>query len=276
MPNYICKTCGVQYGATLEPPPACLICEDQRQYIGPNGQEWTTLDEMRGAGYRCDIRELEPGLTGIGITPSFSIGQRALLVQTDQGNVMWDCISYIDEDAVKAVRALGGVQAIALSHPHFYDSMVEWSHAFGGPPVYVPEADQRWVMRPDPVVRYWNGAPLELVPGVKLVQCGGHFDGSAVLHWADGAKSKGALLVGDTIAVVADGRHVSFMYSYPNLIPVSAETVRRVADAVEPYEFDLIYGGWWERNIMSGAKEAVRRSRDRYVRRIEANHTVTE
>jgi hypothetical protein len=269
MPNYICKTCGVQYAASERPPANCVVCEDERQYIGWEGQQWTTLEEMKAADYRNDIRNLEPGLTGIGIIPSFSIGQRALLVQTEGGNVMWDCISYIDDQAIQAVQALGGIQAIALSHPHFYDSMVEWSHAFGGSPVYIPEADRQWVMRPDPVIQYWDGKPLELAPGVTLVQCGGHFDGSAVLHWAAGAEGRGVLLVGDTITVVPDRRYVSFMYSYPNLIPLSIETVQQVVAAVEPYQFDRIYGGWWGRDVMAGGKEAVLHSLERYIRYIK-------
>ena len=269
MPNYICKTCGVQYGAGERPPARCLICEDERQYIGAGGQEWTTLEDMRAAGYRSDIRGIEPGLTGIGITPTFSIGQRALLVQTEEGNVLWDCISYIDDDTIAEVQSLGGIRAIALSHPHFYDSMVSWSQAFGGAPIYIPEADRRWVVRTDPAIEYWDGAPLELVTGVTLVQCGGHFDGSAVLHWAAGAAGRGALLVGDTIAVVSDRRHVSFMYSYPNLIPLSTGKVRHVVAAVEPYDFERVYGGWWGSNIAQDGKGAVRRSLERYIRHIE-------
>ena len=58
------------------------------------------------------------------------------------------------------------------------------------------------------------------------------------------------------------------MTSYPNLIPMSAAEVEGIAAAIAPYEFDRIYGGWWGRNIMSGAKEAVRRSVERYIRHI--------
>ena len=90
-----------------------------------------------------------------------------------------------------------------------------------------------------------------------------------MLHWADGADGKGVLLTGDTITVVEDRRYVSFMTSYPNLIPMSAQEVRYIVEAVEPYEFDRIYGGWWGRNIMSRAKEAVRCSAERYVEHIE-------
>ena len=267
MPHYICRTCGVQHAASPQPPSECAICQDERQYIGWNGQQWTTLDEMRAEGYQTDIRDLEPGLTGIGINPSFSIGQRALLAQTPAGNVMYDCISYIDDAGIAAVRELGGIAAIAMSHPHFYDSMVEWARAFDAA-IYIPEADRQWVMRPDDAIRYWDGQPLELAPGVTLIQTGGHFDGSAVLHWAAGAGGKGALFVGDSITVVPDRRYVSFMYSYPNLIPLPEATVRQVVAAVEPYQFDRIYGGWWDRNVLTGAKEAVRLSMERYIRQI--------
>ncbi len=265
MHNYICMTCGVEYAASEEPPPRCRICDDERQYVGHGGQRWTTMAEMREDGYRNEIRELEPGLSGIGIEPSFSIGQRALLVQSAGGNVLYDCISYLDEEAVEAIRGKGGIQAICLSHPHFYDAMVSWSEAFDDAPIYVPEADRDFVMRPAASIRYWDGAPLELVPGVTLIQVGGHFPGSAVLHWAAGADGKGALLTGDSITVVLDRRYVSFMYSYPNLIPLDAAAIRGIVDAVEPYPYDRIWGGWWGRQVLSGAKEAVRESARRYI-----------
>ena len=268
MENFICKTCGVEYAESKAPPSNCIICDDERQYIGWSGQQWTTMSEMRAAGYRNETREEQPGLTGIGITPSFSIGQRALLVQTGEGNILWDCISYLDDETVQTIEALGGIQGLCISHPHFYDSMVAWSHAFDNAPIHIPEADREFVTRPDPVIRYWDGKPLEVLPEVTLIQCGGHFPGSAVLHWAAGAGGKGALMVGDTITVVMDRRFVSFMTSYPNLIPMSANEVRRIVDAVEPYPFDRIYGGWWGRNILSGAKDAVRRSAQRYMKHI--------
>ncbi len=270
MENYICKTCGVEFAESDGPPEKCIICEDERQYVGWGGQQWTTMDELAALGHRNDVRQEEPGVTGIGITPPFSIGQRALLVQTGGGNVLYDCVSLLDDATVEAVNALGGIDAICLSHPHFYDSMVSWSHAFGNAPVYIPEADREFVTRPDPVIRYWDGRPLELAPGATLIQCGGHFPGSAVLHWAGAAGGKGALMVGDSISVVLDRRYVSFMTSYPNLIPLSVAEVRGIVDAVEPYAFDRIYGGWWDRNILTGAKDAVMLSAERYIRRIQA------
>lgn len=266
MRAFICKTCGVQHAASQEPPARCVICEDERQYVGWAGQQWTTLAELKEGGYRNELREHEPGLTGIGTQPWFAIGQRALLVQTPQGNVLWDCITYLDDETVERVRALGGVQAIAFSHPHFYGSMIEWSHAFEAA-VYVPKADEQWVTRPDAAVQLWEGQ-VELLPGVTLIQCGGHFAGSAVLHWAAGAAGKGALLTGDSIAVVQDRRYVSFMWSYPNIIPLPASAVTGIVEAVRPYPFDRIYGGWWHSVVDSDARAAVERSAERYLRQI--------
>src|SRR5512146_239663 len=189
MKNYICKTCGTQYPASETPPQRCPICEDERQYIGWNGQQWTTLEELR-AGHQSEVKEVEPGLTGIGAQPAFAIGQRALLVQTPEGNLLWDCTSLIDEPAIAAVKALGGIRAIAISHPHYYSSMVEWSRAFDAP-VYLHEYDVQWVMRPDPCIRFWKEETQPLFGGLSLVRCGGHFPGGTVAHWPQGAEGRG-------------------------------------------------------------------------------------
>jgi hypothetical protein len=169
---------------------------------------------------------------------------------------------------VAAVRARGGLHGIAMSHPHFYGVCVEWSRAFGGAPIYIPTADRQWVMRPDPAIKNWEGV-IEPPPGLTLIQCGGHFEGSAALYWAAGAASLGALFTGDTITVVADRRFVSFMRSYPNEIPLSAGHVRHIVAAVQPYRFDRIYGGWWDRVIDRDAKATIEKSAARYIRWIE-------
>jgi glyoxylase-like metal-dependent hydrolase (beta-lactamase superfamily II) len=258
----------VQHSLSERPPANCAICDDERQYVPPQGQQWASLAELRAEGRRIEVRELEPGLAGIGADPPIGIGQRALLVRTPSGNFLWDCLGFIDDQGVKAVGERGGLHGIAFSHPHFYGTCVEWSRAFGGAPIYIPEADRAWVMRPDPAVTYWQGS-LRPFPGLTLVQSGGHFEGSAVLHWAAAQKGAGALLTGDTITVAADRRFVSFMRSYPNLIPLSRADVQRIIASIEPYQFDRIYGGWWDRVIDSGGKRAIERSADRYIRWIE-------
>ncbi|MCL4402368.1 MAG: MBL fold metallo-hydrolase, partial [Acidobacteria bacterium] len=182
----------------------------------------------------------------------------------------WDAISLIDGATVSAVQDRGGLAAIAISHPHFYAAMVEWSRAFGGVPIYLHADDRRWVMHEDPAIAYWSGETHSVGRGLTLVRCGGHFAGSSVLYWAAGAKGKGALLVGDTLQVTQDRRWVSFVYSYPNFIPVNAQTARHIVQAVEPYRFEQIYGGWFGRNIPAGAKPALARSLDRYLEAIGA------
>ena len=269
MPGYICATCGVQQAPSGALPPRCPICEDERQYVPQTGQAWTTLEELKAKGHRIELRDQDPGLVGLSIEPSFGIGQRALVVRTPDGNFLWDCIGFIDDEAVDAIRGWGGIVGLAMSHPHFYGAMVEWSRAFGGAPIHVPEADMGWVQRPDPALRQWSGT-LEVLPGVTLIQCGGHFAGSAVLHWAAGAGGRGAILVGDTIAVVSDVRFVSFMRSYPNEIPLPATAVRGIVDAVRPYRFDRVYGGWWGQVMPTGGIQAVERSADRYLKWIGA------
>ena len=266
---YICLTCGVQQAPSASMPARCPICEDERQYVRQAGQAWTTLAELAAQGHRVELREVEPGLTGIGAQPAVGIGQRALLVCTPRGNFLWDCFGFIDDASVAAIRAIGGIAGIAMSHPHFYGVMVEWSQAFGGCPIWISADDRAWVQREDPAIVEWRGT-REVLPGVTLVQTGGHFEGSAVLHLAAGAGGRGALLVGDTITVVPDVRAVSLMRSYPNLIPLPAEEIRRIVAAVRPYPFEIVYGGWWDRVTRTDGKGAVERSARRYLKWIGA------
>ena len=267
MDNFICKTCGTQFAETEGPPERCPICEDERQYVGHGGQVWTTLAALQ-ADYHNVVKPVEENVTGIQTHPGFAIGQRALLVQTPAGNLLWDCISLIDGPTIAAVEALGGVEAIAISHPHFYSSMVAWARAFEAP-IYLHEANGEWVMRPDAALSYWEGEKKELFGGLTLIRAGGHFPGSTALHWPGGAEGKGALLTGDTIQVVADRRYVSFMYSYPNMIPLRAVEVRRIVNAVKSFDFDRLYGGWPEKVVAESAKKAVMRSAERYIKAIE-------
>jgi glyoxylase-like metal-dependent hydrolase (beta-lactamase superfamily II) len=268
MPAYICVTCGVQHAESEAPPAACPICEDERQYVGWQGQRWTTLAEMAASGYRNVLREEDPGLTSITTVSAFGIGQQALLVRTPAGNVLWDCVSHLDGATIADVRARGGIQAIAISHPHFYGTCVEWSEAFGGAPIYIHAADREWVMRPSPNIVLWEGDAVDALPRLTVVHLGGHFDGATVLHWPGGVDGRGALLSGDTLQVVMDRRYVSFMYSYPNLIPLSAETVERIATRIRPYRYERVYGAFNGRTVRVDGAQAVERSAERYVRRL--------
>ena len=264
MPVWICATCGNHYPENGSPPRACVICADERQWVPASGQRWTTAGELAAAGHRSDVREVEPGLLGIGVDPPVAIGQRALLVRTDAGNLLWDPPGYLDEAAVAAVRAAGGLRAVTASHPHFYGSMAEWSRAFDAE-VLVPEADAAWLTcPPERPPATWSGT-REVLGGVTLVQCGGHFPGSAVVHWAEGAGGAGVLLSGDTIFVTPGEDRVTFVRSAPNRLPLPERDVLGVVEAVRPYRFDRIYGGWWTPVLRRDAKAVVERSAERYI-----------
>jgi hypothetical protein len=168
-----------------EPPAICPICSDERQYVRPTGQQWTTLEDLQAGGHTGSTAQVEPGLQGVTITPSVGIGQRALGVQTLAGNLLWDPTGYLDDNLVAALHQLGGVAAVASSHPHMFGVQVEWSHRFGGVPVYVQAADREWLQRDDPVVVTWEES-AEVLPGVVLHRIGGHFPGSAVAHFRRG------------------------------------------------------------------------------------------
>ncbi len=160
MPAFICSTCGTQYPPSEAPPAHCPVCEDERQFIPPEGQSWTTLERLR-ISHHNGFRQYESGLIGIGTTPKFAIGQRALLLCTPEGNVLWDCISLIDDATVTLINGLGGLRAIAISHPHFYTTLVDWSRAFGNVPVHLHADDAKWVRQPDSCIKFWQGERFE-------------------------------------------------------------------------------------------------------------------
>jgi hypothetical protein len=250
----ICVTCGVQF---VGPAEACPLCEDARQYVPVEGQRWTTLEALR-AGHANAIRA-DSGLTGIGTEPRFAIGQRALLVPHGDRNVLWDCITLLDDATASEIERRGGLEAIAISHPHYYSAMVEWAQRFECP-VLVHDDDREWVMRPDPAIEYWSGETRDLGAGLTLIRCGGHFAGGTVLH-----RAEGDLLSGDIVQVIPDRAHVSFMYSYPNLVPLPEAEIRSIEAALEPYDYERIYGAWWGTVVPRDGKRIVRRSAQRYI-----------
>jgi hypothetical protein len=272
MPAFICTTCGTQYAPTEKPPPACRICEDERQYVATAGQSWITLDVLARRNMNA-IRELEPNLISITTFPHFGIGQRAQLLRTPHGNILWDCIALIDRATVEMINAMGGLNGIAISHPHYYTTMIEWSEAFGGVPIHLHRADRKWVSREGPSISLWEGASKELLPGVTLICSGGHYPGGTVLHWAAGADGKGALLSGDIVQVVQDSKSVSFMWSFPNFIPLSAPRVEGVIASLKNYKFDRIHGAFTDRTIWSDGKDVMERSAARYLKLIRGDGT---
>jgi glyoxylase-like metal-dependent hydrolase (beta-lactamase superfamily II) len=263
LPLWTCEQCGAQFPEAREPPAVCPICEDERQFVNWKGQSWLNREEFAKA-HRLVWRE-DLGLAGIAVEPSFAIAQRALLVHEPDGCVLWDCVPLVTPEAVEYVHSRGGLKAIAVSHPHYYGAMADWSEAFGGVPVYLHGDDRQWVTRQLPAITFWSGESHRLSDDITLVRTGGHFAGATVMHWCAGAEGRGALLTGDVAMVAMDRQSVSFMYSFPNYIPLNAESVEAIARAVEPLAFDRIYGAWWGRNIATGAKAVFDASVRRYL-----------
>jgi hypothetical protein len=263
VPFWICEQCGAQFPESDAPPLSCPVCEDERQFVNWKGQAWIgreALTERHKLVWRDDL-----GIPGIGVEPAFAIGQRALLVREADGCVLWDCVPLITNEVVEHIRSLGGLKAIAVSHPHYYGAIADWSEAFGGAPIYLHDDDRAWITRPHPAIELWSGESYRLSQDILLVRTGGHFAGGTIMHWRAGAAGRGALLTGDIATVAMDRRSLSFMYSYPNYIPLNAQSVQRVARAIEPLAFDRIYGAWWDRNISTNAKAAFTASVRRYL-----------
>ncbi|SMC51855.1 MBL fold metallo-hydrolase [Kibdelosporangium aridum] len=258
MTIWICGTCAVEHPDIPRPPASCEICLDERQYVPQDGQIWTTLEDLNATPHTVLHHEPEPGIHQLNRDPGFGIGQWSYLVQTPQGNLLWDPPNHLDPATAETIEQLGGIAVIVASHPHMFGSQVSWSHRFGKVPVLVHAADRHWVRREDDVIREWNDTE-QILPGITLITAGGHFPGSAVAHI-----DSGALLAGDTIVPAAATGWVSFMRSYPNKIPLSAGLVQRIADRLEPYDFDRLYWLAGPQRV-ENAKAAVKRSAQRYI-----------
>lgn len=269
----LCATCGVEHAATPDGlPDVCAICADERQWVPEDGQRWTSLEELAAAGAGVRFDELEPGLWGLTVDPALvGIGQQSKLLVTGAGALLWDPLPFVDDDdAAARVHQLAGeagVVAVVASHPHMFGAQLEWSRLLSElqgreVPVLVSRADLDWVARPGAAIQAWDGEH-EVLPGVTLTQPGGHFPGSAVVHWAGGAGGRGVLLSGDTIFANPDRVSVSFMRSYPNRIPLSGQVVERVAAHVARFSFERLYNNF-EGVIPRDARDVVVRSAQRH------------
>ncbi|MFS1515258.1 MBL fold metallo-hydrolase [Bacillus sp. SCS-151] len=270
MNNYICETCGVQYTGSIQEPKECKICKEERQYVSSKGQSWTTLEKMIESNtYKTIVGIEEDNLYSINTNPRFGIGQTAYLIKDDEFNLLWDCITYFDQNTIKTINELGGLDAIALSHPHYYSTQVEWAETFDVP-IYIHEDDREWVTRTSEKIVFWSGETLELSKGLILQRIGGHFKGGTVLEWRNGNRQNGILLCGDIIRVVADRDWVSFMYSYPNFIPLPSVTVERISKRMNELKFTRLYDAF-HRVLREDAAQRVQDSAKRYVEAINGD-----
>ncbi len=257
----ICTTCGTRYAPAKWVNNECPICLDDRQYVRKEGQEWTSFDSIL-QNHSIKLRQHTEDLFEITTWPGIALGQRAFFIKSGSGNILWDCIPLITEPVVAFMQQHGGVQAIAISHPHYYSLMNEWAKAFAAP-IYLHQADKEWVMDNQENIVFWSGKENKLTPDATIIHTGGHFAGSAVLH-TNIEKPGPALFTGDSFYLSKDKQHLSAMYSYPNLIPLTnAETIR-VFNSVEPYEFDAIFGAFAGQDLYEGGRAIFENSLRRY------------
>ncbi len=267
MTIYVCSTCGTAYPPVAAAPAHCPICDDERQWVPFEGQKWTTAEQIdRHYSHAWQLHE--PGLFSLHPTPELGIGQRAFLLQTPHGNILWDCTALLDDATKALVQSLSGLAHIAVSHPHYYTRMQDWSAAFGNVPIHLHAADRSWVVRPSPAIHFWKGESLDLVPGVQLACLGGHFPGATVLHWNGTHDRTGVVLVGDTLQITPDSTHLSFMWSYPNLLPLGASDVRHIGARLDTLAFDRMYGAFPGQQIRQGGKRVVAQAVKRYLERL--------
>ncbi|KAL5001917.1 beta-lactamase-like protein [Aspergillus recurvatus] len=267
----ICFTCGTQF-PTPSTLPSCKICDDPRQYVPPTGQSWTTLRTLQTSQdprYK-NIFTPDPihgeSLISIHTEPKQAIGQRAYLCRIRPPgkprpfNILWDCITYIDKDTITRINELGGINAIVISHPHYYTTHLVWAEIFDCS-VYLSSEDAEWVVMNGEKQVFFSEGSLSFAPSrnygdddgkadIVVIKTGGHFPGSTVLWW----RSLKTLLIADTIAVVPSGRYwvdrptgtasFTFMWSYPNMIPLSADDVHGIWKAIKHTEFEITRGAF--------------------------------
>ncbi|KAF8590310.1 hypothetical protein K439DRAFT_1382329 [Ramaria rubella] len=260
----VCVACGTQFDESERI--RCYICDDPRAAVPVTGQSWTTLKtiQLKHKNIFEPLADTDREVYSIFTEPTFAIGQRALLIRTPHGNVLWDLITLIDDDTIEKIKDLGGLNAIVISHPHFYTTNITWSRAFGGVPVYVAQEDDRWLARrdnPEMSLRKLITSPAQgILPqsGITAIKAGGHFPGSLVLHW------KTRLFTADTVMVVRSGLYdikrsagtvtFAFMWAYPNMIPLPPEAISHIMRAIEPYDFDSAHAGWVGLDVTRDAK----------------------
>lgn len=257
----ICKTCGTRYKSEKFNEEHCAICQDGRQYVNPEGQQWVSYSDLLQK-HSVRFHKIREDLYEVSMNPSFAIGQRAFLILTPQGNILWDCIPVLDEAATAFINSIGGLKAIAISHPHYYSTMATWAQTFHCP-VYLHQNDKKWVMDDEDLIEFWSAENKKLITEITLVHTGGHFPGSTVLLY-ESKNYDTTIFVGDTFYISLDKKHISAMYSYPNNIPLDKTDLSKTFQRIEKLEFDSILGAFNWQHIFGDAKQVFNESFRRY------------
>jgi uncharacterized Zn-finger protein len=256
----ICSTCGTQYKNPGQE--ICFICSDERQFIPEQGQSWTTHQQLLQK-HKVEVLKLQDNLYQFTISPAFSIGQRALLLLSPGGNILWDCIPLLDEAVIEFIMANGGLKAIAFSHPHFFSNMNQWADKFDCP-IYINALDKDWIFNKGNNIKTWEGEHKQLWDDISIINLGGHFPGSSILH-ARKATPGGTVLSGDTVLISPDKKHISIMYSYPNRIPLPVKDANRIMTKLKALEFDSLYSAFPNLGLINNVKDILTSSIARYI-----------
>lgn len=257
----ICCTCGTQFPQNYSSD-ECVICNEERQYVPASGQSWIFKNEfVRSHGNK--IVPLTDNLYEIIVEPTFAIGQRAFLVLSKNGNVLWDCIPLLDDATLDFINSKGGLKAIAFSHPHYYSNMNDWAEAFNCP-IYIHKEDETYIVDKGKRIHLWNGKQIQLNDDISLINIGGHFKGSSVLLLPN-ASDKGVMLCGDTMYLSPSKKHFAIMYSYPNRIPLPLKEIKRIKTELDALDFDSVYGFYSYQNLTENVKEILGNSFRRYL-----------
>ncbi|WVQ79136.1 hypothetical protein IAT38_001231 [Cryptococcus sp. DSM 104549] len=277
----ICQACGTQYPSRRD---NCTICEDPRQFVPESGQAWSSLAELGSSSKHSLLPDKEDArVNHIQTEPPFGINQTPFLIETAGGSYIWECAAFLSLGLIGHLTELKTpLKAIAISHPHFFSTSLTWARALRVP-LYLCEADKEWFQRLDDVkesddVRWWTGE-AELGPGVKVIQCGGHFPGSSVLYWdrllepppspshlpTTPTPVSGLLFTSDTIGVQANQTRFTFLWSAPNLIPLRPRSVLAVAERVKGLSFGQATSSWPGRWVREDARKVLEESVVEYI-----------
>ncbi|MEO6869225.1 MAG: hypothetical protein ABI168_06250 [Ginsengibacter sp.] len=187
--------------------------------------------------------------------------QRAFLILAG-GNILWDCVSLLNEQTIDFIKSKGGLNAIAFSHPHYYSTMNEWATNFDCP-IYIHKNDEQWIMNKGSHVKVWTGTERGLWDNIQIVNIGGHFPGSSILHIAANSHN-GIILCGDSLYISPSKRHIAVMHSYPNQIPLPLHEVNRIKKQIQDIEFDTMYGAFDFQNLYQNAQNILIDSMKKY------------
>jgi glyoxylase-like metal-dependent hydrolase (beta-lactamase superfamily II) len=209
------------------------------------------------------IGQINENVYELEITPRFAIGQRAFLIISKNGNILWDCFPLLNAPTIEFIKAKGGLRGIAFSHPHYYSNMKDWAKTFDCP-IYIHKSDEKWIMERGEKLYLWEGEELPLWDDIRMINIGGHFPGSSILHVPFLSK-EGTIFVGDTVYVSPSMKHMAVMFSYPNRIPLPKEEVRKVKKRFDKVPFDKLFGFYSYQNVTQNPKSIMEAFMNRYL-----------